>query len=136
MAKDNKNLLIGLGALGGVGLIYWFFFREEKGEAAPRMTYAPSPAPSSYTQPKSTGGGGGDPKVLAFQKQWNKDHPNDKLTEDGKLGPETKKRMAMAQSGGGAPGTPQQMDPAFMPYCDEGKPGACKPRSLWEQWTS
>lgn len=138
MASENKNTMLwGLGLLGGAGLIYYFFFRGDEAQAAPRAYMPSTPSPSPYTQPaKSSGGGGVDPKVLAFQKQWNAAHPNDKITEDGKLGPETKKRMDMAAKAASTTTPTSSSDIKFepvVPFCDQAKPGQmCKERGLFD----
>ncbi|GEM_PF-2036238 len=38
--------------------------------------------------------------VLAFQRLWNRNNPNDKIDEDGIYGPQTEKRLAKAPVGG------------------------------------
>jgi hypothetical protein len=42
--------------------------------------------------------------VEAFQRLWNRNHPEDRISEDGDYGPETAKRLARAPSGGFATG--------------------------------
>ena len=42
--------------------------------------------------------------VLAFQKLWNKNHPGDKISEDGVYGPQTGSRISQAPAGGFAKG--------------------------------
>ncbi|HTJ46904.1 MAG TPA: M15 family metallopeptidase [Kofleriaceae bacterium] len=42
--------------------------------------------------------------VMAFQRLWNRNHPNDLIDEDGVYGPQTGARIAMAPSGGFAKG--------------------------------
>jgi hypothetical protein len=50
------------------------------------------------------GGGGGSPgtatDVLAFQKLWNRNHPNDKINEDGRYSPAVEQRLRQAPPGG------------------------------------
>ena len=38
--------------------------------------------------------------VLAFQKLWNRNHPTDKITEDGNYGPPTEQRLKQAPPDG------------------------------------
>jgi hypothetical protein len=38
--------------------------------------------------------------VEAFQRLWNRNHPDDQITEDGLYGPETARRLSRAPSGG------------------------------------
>jgi hypothetical protein len=40
------------------------------------------------------------PSVLAFQKLWNSNNPNDKIAEDGAYGPDTEKRLTKSPVGG------------------------------------
>jgi hypothetical protein len=40
------------------------------------------------------------PSVLAFQKLWNVNNPNDKIAEDGAYGPDTEKRLTKSPVGG------------------------------------
>lgn len=40
------------------------------------------------------------PSVLAFQKLWNENNPNDKIAEDGSYGPDTEKRLTQSPIGG------------------------------------
>jgi hypothetical protein len=42
--------------------------------------------------------------VLAFQRLWNRNHPGDKIAEDGDYGPATETRLAQSPSGGFAIG--------------------------------
>jgi hypothetical protein len=42
--------------------------------------------------------------VEAFQRLWNRNHPEDRISEDGDYGPETAKRLGRAPSGGFATG--------------------------------
>ncbi|NIS33710.1 MAG: hypothetical protein GWO04_28795, partial [Actinobacteria bacterium] len=42
--------------------------------------------------------------VLAFQRLWNRNHPDDPITEDGLYGPQTEARLAMAPAEGFATG--------------------------------
>ena len=44
------------------------------------------------------------PSVLAFQKLWNENNPNDKIAEDGSYGPDTEKRLTQSPVGGFAKG--------------------------------
>jgi hypothetical protein len=45
-----------------------------------------------------------DMGIEAFQRLWNRNHPEDTISEDGDYGPETAKRLARAPSGGFATG--------------------------------
>lgn len=38
--------------------------------------------------------------VLAFQRLWNRNHPNDRIAEDGEYGPQTEARLRRAPTGG------------------------------------
>jgi hypothetical protein len=40
------------------------------------------------------------PSVLAFQKLWNENNPNDKIAEDSAYGPDTEKRLTQSPVGG------------------------------------
>jgi hypothetical protein len=62
----------------------------------------------------STSAGRGGTDVLAFQKLWNKNHPSDKIAEDGRYSPATEQRLKQAPADGFKVG----------PSC--GKPGAPK----------
>lgn len=42
--------------------------------------------------------------VMAFQRLWNRNHPNDKIAEDGSYGPATESRLAKSPVGGFAMG--------------------------------
>ncbi|MBX7193678.1 MAG: M15 family metallopeptidase [Sandaracinaceae bacterium] len=54
--------------------------------------------------------------VLAFQRLWNRNHPTDRLSEDGSYGPQTEARLRMAPAAGFAIGpegdAPAADDPA------------------------
>jgi hypothetical protein len=70
------------------------------------------------------------PSVLAFQKLWNENNPNDTIAEDGSYGPDTETRLTKSPVGGFAKGatctqTPQD---AGTPPKDAGtKPDASAP---------
>ncbi len=55
-----------------------------------------------YKGSSSAGRGGTD--VLAFQKLWNRNHPTDKITEDGRYSPATEQRLKQAPADGFAIG--------------------------------
>jgi hypothetical protein len=69
--------------------------------------------------------------VQAFQRLWNRNHPEDKIGEDGKYGDDTEKRLARAPAGGFAIGakcdvapkttapTPEMGDVPASPDADE-----------------
>ncbi|GAC1394148.1 MAG: hypothetical protein NVSMB47_02690 [Polyangiales bacterium] len=44
--------------------------------------------------------------VRAFQRLWNRNHPEDKIAEDGSYGPDTQKRLGMSPANGFPIGTP------------------------------
>jgi hypothetical protein len=51
-----------------------------------------------YKGPGAASGGGTD--VLAFQKLWNRNHPSDKLSEDGRYSPAVEQRLKRAPPDG------------------------------------
>ena len=59
--------------------------------------------------------------VLAFQRLWNRNHPTDKITEDGGYGPDTESRLAKSPVGGFAIGATCK-DPPPPPAKDAGAP--------------
>jgi hypothetical protein len=59
--------------------------------------------------------------VLAFQRLWNRNHPTDKITEDGGYGPDTETRLAKSPVGGFAQGATCK-DPPPPPDKDAGAP--------------
>lgn len=50
------------------------------------------------------GGGKGAPGVLAFQRLWNRNHPGDRIAEDGAYGPQTGARVTKSPRAGFAKG--------------------------------
>lgn len=55
--------------------------------------------------------------VLAFQRLWNRNHPEDEIAEDGDWGPNTEARMKMAPAGGFAKGPSCACDAVFTDIC-------------------
>ena len=51
------------------------------------------------------------PSVLAFQKLWNENNPNDTIAEDGDYGPDTEKRIVKSPIGGFAKGATCKQTP-------------------------
>ena len=55
--------------------------------------------------------------VLAFQRLWNRNNPNDKISEDGDWGPNTEARMKKAPASGFAKGPSCACDAVFSDIC-------------------
>ncbi|MBK8258606.1 MAG: S-layer homology domain-containing protein [Polyangiaceae bacterium] len=55
--------------------------------------------------------------VLAFQRLWNRNNPNDKISEDGDWGPNTEARMKKAPAAGFAKGATCECDAVFKDIC-------------------
>lgn len=55
--------------------------------------------------------------VLAFQRLWNRNNPNDKISEDGAWGPQTEARMKKAPAAGFAKGPSCGCDAVFSDIC-------------------
>lgn len=55
--------------------------------------------------------------VLAFQRLWNRNHPEDKIAEDGDWGPATSGRMAKSPAAGFAKGASCACDAVFADIC-------------------
>ena len=60
--------------------------------------------------------------VMAFQRLWNRNHPSDKIAEDGGYGPDTESRLAKSPVGGFAVGAVCNAPPPPPPVKDAGAP--------------
>lgn len=67
--------------------------------------------------------------VRAFQRLWNRNHPEDPIAEDGDYGTETAERLATAPVGGFAKGAECNEPPAPQPAADAGAVDAAAPTS-------
>lgn len=75
--------------------------------------------------------------VKAFQRLWNRNHPTDRIAEDGDYGPQTEQRLSRAPVGGfalgascaGNPTMTNEPEPAGAPFVVPAEPDAPEPEA-------